>query len=199
MAKLLKRTLFGDPVLCTSARRLTKDEIASAQTQQLIEDMRHTLHTKKYGVGLAAPQVGQGIALSVIAIKATPTRPDAKAVNMVVINPEIVRTCGARTQKWEGCISFGTSSRDFPWAKALRWRKVRVRYLDEHGDSHEKDFEGLLAHVLQHETDHLNGVLFTERIKDPTTLMMVSEYKKHILPKERAAAKATAARARRSA
>jgi peptide deformylase len=187
MAKALKRTLFGNPILRTPARRLSKTDIASATTQQLIADMRYTLRTKKYGVGLAAPQVGQGVALSVIGVKATPTRPDARAVDMVVINPEIVRTYGARTQKWEGCISFGTSSRDFPWAKALRWRKVRVRYLDEHGAQHEKDFDGLLAHVLQHEVDHLNGILFTERIKDPATLMMVSEYKKHILPEERRA------------
>jgi peptide deformylase len=130
--------------------------------------------------------VGQSIALSVIVIKPMPWRPKvSQEVDMVVINPEIVKTYGSRTQKWEGCISFGTSSRDFPWAKTLRYRKVRVRYADARGRQHEKDFNGLLAHVLQHETDHLNGILFTEHIKDPKTLMMMSEYKKHVLPEER--------------
>jgi peptide deformylase len=185
MAKILKRTVFGDPVLSAPARRLSESDINSPEIQTLIEDLRHTLQVKKYGVGLAAPQVGQGVALSVVGIKPTPSRPDAQSEDMVIINPEIVKTYGARAQMWEGCISFGTSSRDFPYAKALRWRKIRVRYLDEHGKQHEKDFDGLLAHVLQHEIDHLNGVLFTERIKDPKTLMMMSEYKKHILPAER--------------
>jgi peptide deformylase len=103
---------------------------------------------------------------------------------MVIINPEIVRTYGRRSQMWEGCISFQGGSRDFPYAKALRYRKVRVRYVDEEGKGHEKDFAGLLSHVLQHEIDHLNGVLFVERVKDPKTYMMISEYKKHVLPQE---------------
>jgi peptide deformylase len=189
MAKILKRTVFGNPMLSAPARRLSEVDINSLKIQTLIDDMRHTLQVKKYGVGLAAPQVGQSVALSVIGIKPTPSRPDAQSEDMVIINPEIVKTYGSRAQKWEGCISFGTSSRDFPYAKTLRWRKVRVRYLDEHGRRHEKDFSGLLAHVLQHEIDHLNGILFTERIKDPKTLMMMSEYKKHFLPQERAGAR----------
>jgi peptide deformylase len=185
MPKILKPTLFGNPILREPARRLSVAEIKSPEIQELVANMQHTLVTKKYGVGLAAPQVGQGVALTIIWVKPLPHRPDVEEQKLVVFNPEIVKTYGRRSQMWEGCISFQGSNTNFPYAKALRWRKVRVRYLDEAGKRHEKDFEGLLAHVLQHETDHLNGILFVERVKDPKTFMMVSEYKKRILPLER--------------
>lgn len=184
MPKILPRTQFGDPVLRTVARTLEPHEIMSAAIQTLIEDMRFTLKVKKYGIGLAAPQVGESIALSVIAIKPTPSRPELEEQQLVIINPEIVRMYGARSQMWEGCVSFG-SGQNFPYAKALRWRKIRVRYLDEQGAQHEKDFDDMLAHALQHEIDHLQGILFVERVKDPTTFVMMSEYRKRILPLER--------------
>lgn len=184
MAQVLKLTKFGNPILRQPARRLSRKEILSDEIQALIADMRYTVEIKKYGVGLAAPQVGKSVALSIVGIKKTPSRPDNEAIELVIINPEIVKTYGNRSQKWEGCMSFGGGT-NFPYAKGLRWSKVRVKYLDELAHQHEKDFEGLLAHVLQHETDHLNGVLFVERIKDPRTIVMVSEYKKYILPEER--------------
>lgn len=181
MPNVLKPTWFGNPILRENARRLTKSDIASPEVQTLIADMQHTIATKRYGVGLAAPQVGQSVALSVVAIKPTPSRPEAEAVDLVIINPEVVSTSGRRKQMWEGCVSFG-GGRDFPYARCLRYPKVRVHYLDKRGTHHEQDFEGLLAHVLQHEIDHLNGVLFVDRIKDLKSFVMVSEYRKRYLP-----------------
>lgn len=186
MAKILKPTLFGNPILRQKARQLSVAEIISPETQELIADMQYTLAVKKYGMGLAAPQVGHSIALSVIGVKPSPSRPELQTERVIIINPVIVRTYGRRSQMWEGCISFQGGSRDFPYAKALRWRKVRVHYLDERAKQQEKDFNGFLAHVLQHEVDHLNGILFVERVRDPKTFVMVSEYKKRILPLERA-------------
>jgi peptide deformylase len=183
MAQVLNRTLFGDPILRQKARRLSVEEIKSEEIQTLIADMRYTVEAKKYGVGLAAPQVGQSVALSVISIKTTPSRPDLEDIDFVIINPEIIEMYGSRSQQWEGCISFGSGT-NFPYARCLRWRKIRLRYLDEHGKRHEKDFEELLAHVLQHETDHLNGVLFVDRVKDSKSFMMVSEFKKHFMPRQ---------------
>ncbi len=184
MAQILKRTLFGNPILRQPARRLTHEEILSLEIQTLIADMRYTVEVKKYGVGLAAPQVGKSVALSVVGIKKTPSRSENPSIEFVIINPELVTTYGKRSQKWEGCISFG-SGQNFPYAKGLRWSKVRVRYLNEKAQVHEKVFDGLLAHVMQHEIDHLNGILFVDRVKDPKTFMMVSEYKKFVLPNER--------------
>lgn len=179
MSKLLRRTQFGNPILRSVARILSVDEILGDDIQQLINDMRRTVAERQYGVGLAAPQVGQGVALSVIAIKKTPSRPDALEAQMVIINPVITEVMGKRSRMWEGCISFG-GAKDFPYAQTLRYKSIRLKYQDEHAIEHEEVFDGLLAHVLQHEVDHLHGVLFVDRVDDPKSYMMVSEYKKRL-------------------
>lgn len=173
----LKRTVFGNPILRTPARRLTPEEIGSERIRQLIADMREYLVTRpKYGVGIAAPQLGQPLAISVIEVRAMPHHPDVEPVSMVIINPEIVHTYGKRAPMWEGCISYGSSHVDFPYAQTYRYKKIRLHYMDEQGSEHEADYDGFLAHVLQHETDHLNGILFVDRVRDPKTYMMKSEF-----------------------
>jgi peptide deformylase len=175
--KMLMRRQFGNPILRQKASRLSPEQIASTEIKQLISDMKTALKVRKYGIGLAAPQVGQSLALSVIAIKPTPTRPNHPIISMVIINPEITQTYGKRTGLWEGCISFGMGSSS-PYAQALRYKKVRVRYLDQNGVQQEDDFDGILGHVLQHEIDHLNGILFVDRVKNSKTYMTISEYRK---------------------
>jgi peptide deformylase len=130
------------------------------------------------GVGLAAPQVGQNIALAIIEIQPTEHRPDVDPFDLVIINPEITETYGYRQQLWEGCISAGSNGKADLFAKVPRYKKVKLRYLDEKGKQHEKIFEGLPAQVVQHEVDHLNGILFVDRVKDTSTYMTYSEYKK---------------------
>jgi peptide deformylase len=100
--KLLRITWFGNPVLREPARRLTKQEITSAEIQQLIAYIKHTVDKKQYGVGLAAPQVGVGLAVALIAIKPTPTRPNREIFNKVIINPEITKKYGKKVPMWEG-------------------------------------------------------------------------------------------------
>jgi peptide deformylase len=180
--KILRKTNFGNPILREVSRTLTSDEIISADIQTLIGDMRHTTAKKQYGVGLAAPQVGVAVALSVIAIKPTPSRPDSMEFDQVIINPEVIEGIGSRIGMWEGCISFG-SGEDTPYAKALRYKKVRVRYLDERAVLHEEVLEGLPAHVFQHEVDHLNGILFVDRVRDSKTYITIGEYKKRYAKK----------------
>lgn len=175
---LLDRIEFGDPILRVKAKNLTVDEIKSAKIQKLIADMRHTLISKKLGIGLAAPQVGQGIALSVISIRPTKHRPKVKEFDLVIINPEITKTFGYRTQTWEGCLSAGKSGL---FAKTPRYKKVEAEYLNEKGQKKKGIFSGLQAQVIQHETDHLNGILFVDRVKDTSTYMTLKEYKKRII------------------
>jgi peptide deformylase len=175
--KILRRTQFGNPILRQQARALTKSEITSPKIQELIADMQYTLKTKKYGVGLAAPQVGRDIALSIIGIKPTPTRPNETNLDMVMINPKILESYGLITPMWEGCVSFGDSD-NFPYAQVPRYPKIRLRWLDETGEEHIEDFEGLAAHVIQHEVDHLRGVLFVDRVVDTTTFITVQEFNK---------------------
>ncbi len=175
---VLKRTQFGDPVLRQVAQRLSRKQILSAEVQQLVRNMYYTLEKKKYGVGLAAPQVGVSLAISAIAIKPTPSRPHAQATQLTIINPEIIKTYGRRTGMWEGCISFCGDQKEFPYAKAMRYKKIRLRYMDEFAQVHEDDFDGLLGHVMQHETDHLDGIFFVDRVRDTTTYVTTSEYTK---------------------
>lgn len=179
MTEILPITRFGNPVLRESTRRLSEEEILSDDVQTLIENMRYTLVEKKYGVGIAAPQVSESIALSVIGIKPTPNRPELEPFDTVLINPEIVETFGDAVDAWEGCVSCGTED-DILFAKLPRYEKVKVAWLDEHAKSREEVIGGFVAQVVQHETDHLNGVLFTDHA-DRTTYMMADEYRKRIL------------------
>ena len=90
LMKVLKITRFGNPILREKARELSTNEIKSEKIQQLIANIRHTNEMNKYGVGLAAPQVGKSVALSVIGIKPTPSRPDLEKFDQVIINPTYV-------------------------------------------------------------------------------------------------------------
>jgi peptide deformylase len=171
--EILRRTQFGNPILRTSAKQLSKPEILSADTQSFIADMRYTLEKKRYGVGLAAPQVGRSIALAIIGLKPTPTRPKAPVIAMTLINPTIVAHSKRRSARWEGCIS-GPDM----YGKALRYPTLRLAWVDEQGYPHEEDFKGLVAQVIQHEVDHLNGILFVDRVRDSKTYVTFSEYKK---------------------
>ena len=171
--RLYRRTQFGNPILRITSKILSKPDILSKKTQELLNDMRYTLEKRKYGIGLAAPQVGKGIAVVVIGLKPTPTRPNIEKLDMTIINPKIVEFYGNVTGMWEGCIS-GSEL----YGKAVRYKKVRLSWLDEKAEQHEKDFSGLIAQVIQHEIDHLNGILFVDRVKDTKTYTTFSEYKK---------------------
>jgi peptide deformylase len=175
---VLRRRQFGDPILRQQTRLVSPKEIASAEIQSLIADMRKTLQTNELGVGLAAPQIGHGIALAVIWIEPTAHRPDANKYSVVIINPVIIRTIGRKKQLWEGCISAGSHGTADLFAKVPRHQSIEIEYLDEHGNHHTEVVKGLIAHVMQHEVDHLNGMLFVDRVKDTSTYMTNSEYKK---------------------
>ena len=181
--KILTLTRFGNPILREKARVLSVDEIKSGETQELIADIRYTNKTKKYGVGLAAPQVDELVALALIDIKPTPSRPRAKLFQQVIINPEYVGI-GRRTGMWEGCQSSG-SGRNILFGKALRYKKVQATWYDEHGKIHSEEIEGFVAHVFQHETDHLDGVLFVDKVRDTKTFMLADEYRKRIVGKNK--------------
>ncbi len=170
---VLRRRQFGDPVLREPCQVVDAETILSSKFQKLIADMTETLEKRTYGVGLAAPQIGQPLALSVIAIKPTPTRPRLKPESLMVINPVITKTYGMKVPMWEGCIS-GPEL----YAQVPRYEKIRVKWHDAAAKQHEKDFSGFLAHVLQHEIDHLHGLLFVDKVEDTKSYMTFSEYKK---------------------
>lgn len=170
---------FGDPVLREKARSLTNKEIKSTKIQTLITDIRELNQKKQYGVGLAAPQVGVSVALSIIGIKLTPTRPELETFEQIIINPSY-EGIGHRTGMWEGCQSCGRG-KNLLYGKALRYKKIVATWLDETGVFHKEMLGGFVAHVFQHETDHLNGILFVDRVRDTTTYMMANEYRRRYL------------------
>jgi peptide deformylase len=173
MNKVLRKVEFGNVILRSKAQKLGSEEIRSAEMQQFIQDMYFTLEHKKYGVGIAAPQLGKPFAISAIDTKPTPTRPELIRQKLTIINPEVVKGYDLRVEQWEGCIS-GSEL----YAKVPRYTRIRLRWQDEKADLHEEDFDGFMAHVIQHEVDHLNGILFVDRVEDTTSYMTFNEYKK---------------------
>lgn len=173
----MKVTEFGNPILRQKAKSLSVSEIHSQKIQKLIKDMRELLLSKKLGVGLAAPQIGQSVSLSVICVRPIKHRKDVEEFDLVIVNPRIIRTYGNKSQQWEGCIS-GGSLKGGLFAKVPRYRKVELEYHDETGAKQHKTFEGLAAHIIQHEVDHLNGVLFVDKVRDRKTFITYNEYMK---------------------
>jgi peptide deformylase len=174
--KALKLRQFGDPVLREQARRLGMDEIISENIQTLVRKIRETNTAKQYGVGLAAPQIGVSVALSVIGIKPTPTRPELEPFDAIIINPTY-EGIGRRAGMWEGCQSCGRGSNTL-YGKALRYRKIHATWFDEKARKHDEELDGFVAHVFQHEVDHLNGILFVDRVRDTHTYMTADEFRK---------------------
>ena len=180
--QILQLTRAGNPILREVMPQLSRQEILSEEAQGVIADIRHTCQTEQYGVGLAAPQVGIRQAMSVIAIKPTPNRPDLELFEQVIINPSY-EGIGEPNGKWEGCMSIGSAD-DLLYGQAERFDEIEAEWLDEFGEYHKRILGGFVAHVFQHEADHVNGVLFVDKVRDTTTFMMADEYRKRIVKRE---------------
>ena len=174
--KQLSITQFGDEILRRKSRKLKAEDIKTTEIQELIQGMKSLLTDKKLGVGLAAPQVGHSLQLFVVELQPTEIRPDIEHKSLVIINPEVIKLSDETEDMWEGCISSGDGKAGL-FAKVSRSSSVRLRYLDEKGTVQINDFDGLMAQVIQHETDHLLGKLFVDRVKDTTSYMTLKKYK----------------------
>ena len=140
---------------------------------ELIRQMFYTMR-RKGGVGLAAPQVGFSLRLVVVEVKAQSSKSKIAPIPpTVLINPEILSSSEERVNGYEGCLSFPNVR-----GAVRRYRNSKVKYLDQFGKEHVVEFEGFHASVLQHEIDHLDGVLYTERMDDLESLMTLNEFEK---------------------
>src|SRR4051794_19078203 len=164
---ILKVARMGHPVLRERARPLDKSDIKSASIQKLIDDMLDTMH-EYHGVGLAAPQVHEGVRVFVGFLD---DDPDAKSEAAVIINPEIVPNGSATEEGWEGCLSIPDIRGMVP-----RYTDIIVKALDRTGRTIELALKNFPARVAQHETDHLDGVLFFDRMKSMESLTFLDEY-----------------------
>ena len=163
---------MGHPVLRAKARSLEKSEIKSAVIQKLIDDMIDTM-TEYHGVGLAAPQVHEGVRLFVAALDPGDDE-DEDAEPIVVINPEITIVGGDVVEDWEGCLSIPDIRGRVP-----RPREIKVRAFDRTGARIELGAHDFPARVIQHETDHLDGVLFFDRMKSLASMTFLAEYARY--------------------
>ena len=161
---------MGHPVLRERARALERSDVRSAVVQRLIDDMIDTMHEYS-GVGLAAPQVHEGVRLFVALLD---DDPDAKSEATAVINPEIVPVSNDVAEGWEGCLSIPDIRGMVP-----RYTNIVVRGLDREGRPRELPLKGFSARVAQHETDHLDGVLFFDRMRSMQTLTFLDEYSRY--------------------
>jgi len=160
-----------NPLLRDPAKDIQLDDIGSPHTKKLIADMKKLLAKEEFGVALAAPQVGESVKLFIVSGRAlardSRNSPDEEHVNeerpavpdQVYINPELLKLSRGRTDKHEGCLSIRGK-----WGEVPRAEKATVRAYDEHGMQFTRGASGFLAHVFQHEMDHLAGVLYTDKV-----------------------------------
>lgn len=150
---------MGDPRLLQVARPV--ERLGTPELQALITDMEDTMRALN-GAGLAAPQIGVGLRVVIFGMAANPRYPDAEPVpRTVLVNPVITPLDEELEEGWEGCLSV-------PGMRGLVPRQLRLRYsgFDAEGGAIERSVEGFHARVVQHECDHLDGVLYPMRIRD---------------------------------
>jgi peptide deformylase len=150
---------MGDPRLLRQSEPIT--QFGTSELDKLIEDMFDTMYAAN-GAGLAAPQIGVNLQLVIFGFKQNQRYPDAPPVpETVLINPELKPLSETMEEDWEGCLSV-------PGLRGMvpRWAELHYEGFDQHGKRIVRDVNGFHARVVQHECDHLNGILYPMRIKD---------------------------------
>ena len=171
MADILELTELGNPIL----REVAKDvkDVADDEVQKLIDDMLVTV-TDANGVGLAAPQVDSSLRIFVMASYPNPRYPDAPEIDPYeVINPEIISVSDEMEEDWEGCLSI-------PGIRGIvpRHKEIEVKYMDRFGREKKEVINDFLARVFQHEFDHLEGIVFLDRLESSMDIITDKEYMK---------------------
>jgi peptide deformylase len=150
---------MGDPRLLE--RSLEVERFGTRQLQELLADMRDTMRDAD-GAGLAAPQIGVPLRVVIFGVEANPRYPDAEPVPYTeLVNPVLIPLSDEEEDGWEGCLSV-------PGFRGAVPRYTRLRYegFDPQGNPIRREVSGFHARVVQHETDHLDGILYPQRIRD---------------------------------
>ena len=160
---------LGQPILREVAQKIVDPQAPAIQA--LIDDMLVTVADAD-GVGIAAPQVFESLSLFIVASRPNPRYPDAPLMEpTAMINPEMFRVSDVTEKGWEGCLSI-------PGLRGLvpRYTRLGVRYLNRKGELREEEYTDFLARVFQHEFDHVQGILFIDRIESTRDLFTEKEY-----------------------
>lgn len=169
---MLKITRLGDPVLRKPAEPLNPQDVASPDIQRLIDDMTETMRDSE-GVGLAAPQVNVPKRVILVEVRGgNPRYPDRDEVPLTaLINPEIAPIGDEMEGGWEGCLSIPDLRGVVP-----RYQRIAVSALDQNGKPVKFEAADFFARVIQHEVDHLDGIVFLDRMKNFATLTHLREF-----------------------
>ena len=155
MAKLVDQ---NHPALHQIAEEVPEAKITSPEVQKVIKDMQTVLRKCPRGVAIAAPQIGVSLRIFVVHDStADNTESEVRIPDMVVVNPKIIKTSKKKGDMEEGCLSIPNL-----YGRTQRHANVTIRGYDENGQSFERGAGGLLAHIFQHEIDHLDGILYTD-------------------------------------
>ncbi len=173
---ILKVARLGHPVLRQRALPVEPERIRTPEMQRFIDDMIETM--REYdGAGLAANQVHTLAQVAVIEVLANPRYPEAPEIPLtVVINPVVTPLVEEQEDGWEGCLSVPDMRGVVP-----RFTAVRLQCLDREGQRMDLVAKEFFARVIQHETDHLNGIVYLDRMRDLSTLSHIAEWNKHWL------------------
>lgn len=171
---LLKIAHIGHPVLRGRARELSLEELLSNDTQRFIDDLVETMRDAN-GAGIAATQVHEPVRVFVVEVKDNPRYPYKPNIPLtIVVNPIIEALTEETFDNYEGCLSVPNLRGVVP-----RFTEVRVTGWDREGKPFERLARGLTAGTFQHEADHLDGMLFVDRVKDPKTLCTWAEFDRY--------------------
>ena len=152
---------IGHPILREIAKKVEPKQINSIETQNLIDTL--IVKTKEAnGVGIAAPQIGYSVQIVIIASYPNVRYPEAPEMKpMAMINPQIINHSEEMVLGTEGCLSVREKR-----GNVNRYQHIKVEYLDRHGHYQQEEYDGFVARIIQHELDHLNGILFVDRVED---------------------------------
>jgi len=166
--------VLGDPRLREVAAPVDAGELAAPETQDLIDSLIATMRAAG-GAGLAATQLGVGLRICVIEVDHNPRYPYKPPIPLtVLVNPIVTPLGGERFENNEGCLSVPGLR-----GNVARWTEVRVRASDRYGEPLDYEVRGLSAGTFQHECDHLDGVVFLDRMTDPTSLATWANFERY--------------------
>jgi peptide deformylase len=174
MARTLQVIELGNPILRGSSRPIP--DAQDHQLQWLIDDLIQTTQNAN-GVGIAAPQVARSERLFIVASRPNPRYPNAPTMEpTAMLNPRILAHSDEVEKGWEGCLSV-------PGIRGLvpRYREIEAEYLDRRGQLHRQVLTDFVARIFQHELDHLDGLVFLDRVESNRDLMSEKEYQERII------------------
>lgn len=174
MSEILSITQLGDPILRQQAQPISNTH--DGQIQKLIDDLI-AIVSQANGVGIAAPQVAHSYRLFIVASRPNARYPSAPAMEpTAMLNPKIIAHSSEVVKGWEGCLSIpgirGT---------VLRYQAVEVEYTTRDGKLHRQELTDFVARIFQHELDHLDGIVFLDRLESTQDIITEQEYQKRIV------------------